>query len=418
MLFDQKIIRWAYSRAEAKRARDIWKKLTYHKKIYEHKHVYESKYQSDQDYSEKETDVKAIAFYLPQFHVFKENNEWWGEGFTEWTNTKKCTARFSEHYQPRTPHADIGYYDLSYPKTMQNQIELAKRHKIYGFCFYYYWFSGKNLMHRPLEMFLSHPEWNIHFCMCWANENFTRTWDGANQKILMKQQYRKQDPGLFISGLKKYMQDPRYIRAEGKPVLLIYNMGSIPHVKRTIGKWRMEAKRQGIGEIQIWMCRTYNHTARTLGIEAWIDGEVEFPPHNMWWPILKKKHAVKSANIFSYARLVHIQTVKIKNRAKLKKPVYHTCMMGWDNACRRKEDWTVYDEYSLRMFGKWVRAIVRKTEKKKGEKIFFINAWNEWGEGTYLEPDEMYGYANINMLSEMICTDNCPVRIIKGDKKK
>lgn len=356
--------------------------------------------------------IRAVAFYLPQFHTFPENDAWWGKGFTEWSNTETCTARFPGHYQPRRPHPDIGFYDLQTPEAMQRQIRLAQKHRLYGFCFYYYWFSGKALMQKPLEIFLKHPEWKLHFCLCWANENFTRTWDGAEQEILMKQEYQASDPEHFIFSLKKYMQDPRYIRIGGKPVLLIYHMGSIPNLKKTIRKWREEAKRQGIGEIRIWMCRTYQNTARRLGVEAQIDAEVEFPPHNMWWPVIREsRHGCQDANVFSYPKLADIVTTGIQRAGKSagkkdrrRHPLYRTCMMGWDNACRRQKGWTVYYGYSLKLFDQWLRAIVQEAERKRPQqRMFFVNAWNEWGEGTYLEPDETYGYANINTLSENIC---------------
>lgn len=394
--------------AEAKKVQGIWKR---HRRKNREPMVYpayESMYQPDKDYSKKQAQIRAVAFYLPQFHTFPENDAWWGEGFTEWSNTEKCTARFPGHYQPRRPHPDIGFYDLRAPEVMQRQVKLAQKHQLYGFCFYYYWFSGKTLMQRPLEIFLDHPEWKLHFCLCWANENFTRAWDGAEQEILMKQEYRASDPQALISSLKKYMQDPRYIRAGGKPVLLIYDMGSILDLKKTIRKWREEAKSQGIGEIRIWMCRTYQNTARRLGIEAQIDAEVEFPPHNMWWPVIREaQHSCDEAKVFSYPKLVELVTARIGSAGKQeqgKPPLYRTCMMGWDNACRRQKGWTVYYGYSLRLFDRWLRAIVQEAGRKRAEqRMFFVNAWNEWGEGTYLEPDEKYGYANINTLSENIC---------------
>ena len=162
---------------------------------------YDSWYEDDGDYSNYCSDVKPIAFYLPQFHTFKENDEWWGKGFTEWTNTRKSRPRFPSHYQPREPHPDIGYYDLSDWRVIARQAELAKRHGIYGFCFYNYWFSGKRLMEKPVDLLLAHPEIDIHFCLCWANENWTRRWDGNDDEVLICQNYEN-DSVQYIADLK------------------------------------------------------------------------------------------------------------------------------------------------------------------------------------------------------------------------
>ncbi len=368
------------------------------------KQVYHSTYQPDKNFCNIAAQAKAVAFYLPQFHAFPENDAWWGTGFTEWVNTKKCKPKFSGHYQPRTPHKDIGYYDLSMPRAIQAQVDLAVRHRLYGFCFYYYWFSGRTLMQQPLELFLQHPEWNIHFCMCWANENFTRAWDGADQEILMQQEYLRSDPEKMICDLKKFMKDPRYIRVDQKPVLLIYDMGKIPHVGMVVKQWREAARKHGIGDIQIWMCRTHNQTAATLGIRRLIDAEVEIPPHNMWWkPLRDHRFQTADANIFSYRKLVTAVIARMRREKRHGKPLYHTCMLGWDNSCRRKRGWTVYTDYSVSLFRKWLEAIMEALDRTGGEQIFFINAWNEWGEGTYLEPDEKYGYTAVNTLSECIC---------------
>lgn len=368
--------------------------------------VYDSIYQENKNFWNYDTDIKAVAFYLPQFHTFPENDEWWGEGFTEWTNTRKCKPRFKGHYQPRIPHKDIGYYDLSKKKAMEAQIKLALQHRLYGFCFYYYWFSGKKLMEKPLDLLMKNPEWKIHFCLCWANENFTRTWDGAQNDILMEQKYKEDDAEKFIQDIQKYMADERYIRVDNKPVILIYNLGTVPNPKKLLKEWRFFAKKEGIGDILIWACRTNGVNAKILGVQNEIDAEIEFPPHNMWWKtIMIENNRNDHPKIYNYKKLVEILLYKIKMEKN--KKIYHTCMMGWDNSCRRKKEWTLYTGFSTEYFGKWISAIVDKVRKneKSDRRFLFINAWNEWGEGTYLEPDQKYGYANINMLSEQICIE-------------
>lgn len=373
---------------------------------------YESVYQDNHDFSGKKTDVKAMAFYLPQFHQIQENDEWWGEGFTEWVNTSKSVPRFKNHYQPREPHDDIGYYDLSNVNTLKKQVDLANKHGIHGFCFYHYWFSGKRLLEKPVDMLMEHPEIDTNFCLCWANENWTKAWDGQNKEVLMSQTYSDEDIPLFIEDLNKYFSDPRYIRIDGKPLLIVYNPGEIPDIEKTFLGWRKRAKELGIGEIIIWTCRTANNTAKKLDILDFIDGELEFPPHNMWWDIIGMRDVEtigKAAGIYDYRKLVDV----LKNKFALAKnasensevvPVYRTCMMGWDNAARRKTMWTSFYGFSLRSFYTWLNLIVDEARNKfkEEERFVFINAWNEWAEGTYLEPDAKFGYANINTVSKVL----------------
>lgn len=371
---------------------------------------YSADYQDNIDFSGKNTDVKMLAFYLPQYHSFKENDEWWGKGFTEWNNTRVCTPRFSGHYQPRTPHSDIGYYDLSNIETLKKQAKLAKQHGIYGFCFYYYWFSGKRLMEKPVDMLLEHPEIDLPFCLCWANENWTRAWDGLNRHILISQDYSERDDERFIADMKKYIDDKRYIRINGKPLIMVYNPGQIPDCGKSFKKWRECAKELGIGEILIWTCQTANNTAEILGITDYIDAEVEFPPHNTWlndFAITDMDLHGKPAIIMNYQKMVEgfIQIFKRgEDKKDSLKPIHHSCMMAWDNAARRQKNWFTYHCFSLKSFYEWVLLICEQARRdfKPEERFVFINAWNEWAEGTYLEPDERYGYANINTVSKAL----------------
>ena len=365
-------------------------------------------YQNDIDFSEYSPKVKTIAFHLPQFHTFPENDKWWGEGFTEWTNSSKGSPRFDGHYQPRTPHSDIGYYDLSDVEALKKQAELAKRHGIYGFCFYLYWFSGKRLMEKPLDMLLDHPEIDLPFCLCWANENWTRAWDGQTSEVLIAQDYSESDPQQFIDDNEKYFDDSRYIRVNGKPVLIVYNPGHIPNIKSVFASWRKRAEEVGLGEILIWTCQTSNNTAEVLKITDSVDGEVEFPPHNMWFDFLGIRDVElggKNASLYNYKALVGVIAKKLAGEQTQSLPVYHTAMGPWDNAARRADNWTTYCKFSSKSFYKWTEALTENSNRVHTEEdnFIFINAWNEWCEGTYLEPDEKYGYNNINTLSKAIC---------------
>ncbi len=371
---------------------------------------FDSEYQDNIDFSNDKTDVKMLAYYLPQFHTFKENDEWWGKGFTEWTNTSASVPLFDGHYQPRTPHKDIGYYDLSDIETLRKQAELAKQHGIYGFCFYYYWFSGKRLMEKPVDLLLEHKEIEIPFCLCWANENWTRAWDGQTKSILIKQDYSDEDDKKFIIDMKKYIDDSRYIRINGKPLIVVYNPGQIPNCEKSFNMWRKVAREVGIGEILIWTCRTSNNTAERLNIVDVIDAEVEFPPHNTWlddFAVRDIELHGKSASIFNYQKLVEAVKYDFKQGNDIKdneKPIHHSCMMAWDNAARRKNNWFTYHNFSLKSLYDWIKVICEQARRdfSEEERFVFINAWNEWAEGTYLEPDEKFGYANINTVSKAL----------------
>ena len=369
---------------------------------------YDSEYEDNVDFSSYSTDVKALAFYLPQFHAFPENDEWWGKGFTEWTNVKRAHPRFTGHYQPRVPHDDIGYYKLDSIEAIEKQAKLAKQHGIYGFCFYYYWFSGKRLMEKPVDLLMDHPEIDLPFCLCWANENWTRTWDGMEKNVLIAQNYSDEDDLIFVRDMERYIRDPRYIRINGKPLIVVYNPGQIPNCHKSFKVWREEAKKLGLGEILIWTCQTANNTAKILGIEDCIDAEVEFPPHNMWRGEfgvtgLDVNEDEKSC-IYNYQRLVDQVIKDLRNESPRSVPVHHTWTLGWDNSARKRNNFFCFYGFSLKYMYRWISAILDRARKDfaEEERFIFVNAWNEWGEGTYLEPDAEYGYASINTVSRAL----------------
>lgn len=356
-------------------------------------------FEENQDFSGKLTDIKALALYLPQFHTIKENDEWWGKGFTEWTNVKKGRPRFENHYQPREPLEEFGYYDLSDIQTLKKQVALAKQHGIYGFAIYYYWFSGHRLLEKPMDMLLEHPEIDFPFMAVWANENWTRTWDGLESSILIEQKYSEEDPEHFISEIKKYLDDKRYIRVDGKPVIGVYAPQSIPNVKEVLKRWRSMARTCGIGEILIWICAADMNTHQ-IGIEDDIDGEYEFPPRG--------KGDASSCDVpqqgiaYNYNSLCEKErTFDISGR---KIPVYRGSMTQWDNSARKKHNYNCWINCSPEKFYLWNRINVKylREHMERDRRFLFINAWNEWGEGTYLEPDKKYGYAYINALSKAI----------------
>jgi lipopolysaccharide biosynthesis protein len=385
---------------------------------YKNFNPYDSEYQENINYENLKTDIKPIAFYLPQFHTFKENDEWWGKGFTEWTNTRKAEPRFEGHYQPRTPHKDIGFYDLSDINVMKKQVELAKQHGIYGFCFYYYWFSGKRLMEKPIDMVLNHPEIDFPFCLCWANENWTRTWDGQEKEVLIAQEYSKKDYKNFIIDIKKYISDERYIKIDGKPVILVYNPYQIPDIKEQFSEWRKYAREEGIGEIYI-MARN-NLADMDFERADIVDAEFDFSPIGLGHPA-SLMTGLPYKRVVNYKKLVDDIEHLYEQHFTLK-PFYYSLMMAWDNSARRKDGFVLYNAYSLKSFYKWLNVIIKYTRlrHKPDSRFIFVNAWNEWAEGTYLEPDEKYGYANINTLSKAIfdLPFNNDVKVITPKIKK
>ncbi len=365
-------------------------------------HGYISFYQDNLDFSNYPNDreIKSLVFYLPQFHTFPENDEWWGTGFTEWTNTKKAEPRFKNHYQPRIPHDDIGYYDLSEYKVLIEQAKLAKEHGIYGFCFYYYWFSGKRLMEKPIDLFLEHKEIDIKFCLCWANENWTRTWDGLENDVLIEQKYQEDDVLNYVRDIKKYVSDDRYIRIYGKPVFIIYNALALPDAAKFFKELRFYAKEEGIGDIFIWICKEATHDARENELRKYVDKMVEFPPrYTGSEPIFLG--TIDDGYLVDYKKAVNEH---IKKDEVIEKDVYKTAMLGWDNSARRRDSYVVFDNFDVKSFYDWVSYNASYTAQifEPEERFMFINAWNEWAEGTYLEPDEKYGYTSINTFSRAL----------------
>ncbi|MBE6385509.1 MAG: hypothetical protein E7048_07580 [Lentisphaerae bacterium] len=361
---------------------------------------YESHYESDEDFSNYKTDIKALAFYLPQFHTFPENDQWWGKGFTDWTNTRKAQPRYPSHYQPREPHDDIGYYDLSDCKTLQKQAEMLRKHGLYGLCIYHYWFSGKRLMEKPLDILMEHPEIDLKFCLCWANENWTRTWDGLDNEVLIAQKHENYDID-YIKDLKKYVMDPRYIRINGEPVILVYRPDVLPDPEKTFSLWRQWAAENGIGRIRIWCVRGCASSPASLLVNG-ADAEVEFPPAYTVAPMVLKTTENNSQILYYPGCVADILAGRgcVEN---FKHPVYRSAMLGWDCTPRRKAFHGWYG-FSPERYYNWLRYNIKYTRKhhEKDERFIFINAWNEWAEGTYLEPDKTFGYTNLNTTSRAL----------------
>ena len=355
-------------------------------------------YENNINYSNFETDIKTIALYLPQFHSTKENDEWWGIGFTEWHNVRKAKPLYNKHHQPRIPGDNIqylGYYDLTDLEVIKKQVELAKSHGIYGFGIYYYWFSGKRLLEKPLDLFLNNKDIDFKFLLIWANEDWTRRWNGYEGKILIKQEYKKSDPYDFIKDIKKYIIDERYIKIKNKPILGIYEPNKIPNLSNTISIWREESKNIGIGELYILVClNTYNFN-EMKNIKLF-DAVYEFSPRD------SLKIMIKDSLLVLYGSVLYKNIDSINANDDF--PLFRGSMTEFDNSPRKKEASSIFKNYSPEQFYMVNKKIIEWTRNKydRNSRFIFINAWNEWGEGAYLEPDTNYGYASINSLSKAL----------------
>ena len=342
-----------------------------------------------------DTDVRAIAMYLPQFHSIPENDKWWGHGFTEWINVRRGIPLYKGHHQPHVPHADIGYYDLSDSSALEMQAMLAAEHGIEGFCYYYYWFQGKRLLEKPTEMMLASGKPNFPFCFCWANENWTRTWDGGEHEVLMAQKYSAENNDKIIRDLIPAFKDSRYIRVNDRPLFIVYRPQAIPNFSKVAEDWRTICRAEGIGEIYIAAKKSF----ADLNPERYaIDAVIQFPPLLNNLENLGSSDNLNVKNGFrGHIHDYRDVAVDFAYASETHKLFYGICP-SWDNTARRMERGTSYINSNPENYFLWLKTIVEKTRAKfrKEERFIFINAWNEWAEGCHLEPDEKYGYAWLN----------------------
>ncbi|CAN7566259.1 glycoside hydrolase family 99-like domain-containing protein [Pararhizobium sp. LjRoot255] len=348
-------------------------------------------------------DIKTIAFYLPQMHPIPENDLWWGKGFTEWVNVSKAIPRFVGHYQPRLP-GELGSYDLRCLETMQRQVELAKIYGLYAFCFYYYWFDGKRLLERPLNMFAENKSLDINFCICWANENWTRRWDGLESDILIAQNHSEEDCEAVFQDWLPYISDERYIRVDGKPLLLIYRPDLIPDFARMSDMWRKRAFESGLTGLHILGVSAFGNVASSV---SGVDGTYDFPPHGVHAPQVGggprlDKNATTTA--FSYQGAV--ENIENKYLAPVSEGnlVHPAALVGWDTEPRKPGRGDVFVGTSPTLFRRWLKAAFQRAGRGQNadSRFVFVNAWNEWAEGAYLEPDRRHGYGYLTALRSVV----------------
>ncbi len=331
--------------------------------------------------------IRLIAFYLTQFHPVIENDVWWGKGFTEWTNVTKAKPLFEGHDQPHLP-TDFGFYDLRVRATRHDQIALAKQFGIDGFCYHYYWFSGTRLLHQPLDDMLADSASDMPFCLCWANENWTRRWDAAEHEILIAQRYLPDDDLNFIKSLIPFFSDPRYIQINGVPFLIVYRPQHLPDARRTANVWREHCRAVGIGEIHLCAALTHgNEDYAQFGF----DSGVEFPPHNM-----KCQNVADQISFYEPFRGVVADYSAIANsyleRQYTYSNVYRGVFPSWDNTARTGSRGVIVRNCTPANYEYWLGESIKKTSQNfpGEERLIFVNAWNEWAEGCHLEPDRKF----------------------------
>lgn len=342
--------------------------------------------------------LRPIAFVLPQFHPIPENDLWWGKGFTEWTNVKKAKPLFKEHYQPQLP-TTLGFYDLRLSEARQAQADIAQEHGIHGFCYYHYWFNGKRLLNYPIDEMLRLQKPEMPFMLCWANENWTRRWDGKDNEILIKQEYSFEDDAAHMRWLcEQVFSDKRYISVNDCPVFVIYRHDLFPDITKTAKIWRDIAVNE-FGYKGLYLCITESFNNQMNPSVFNFDAAIEFSPHQVMKSIIKKS---KKEKLFESLGLQKEKTYSLRdfkqgvtqmlNRKIPGYKLYRSVTPSWDNTARKGDQAYIGLGSSPAIYYKWLKNIKDNFEPfSKEENFIFINAMNEWAEGNHLEPCQKWG---------------------------
>jgi glycosyltransferase involved in cell wall biosynthesis len=346
--------------------------------------------------------VKLISFYLPQFHPIPENDQWWGAGFTEWTNVTKAVPQFEGHHQPQLP-GELGFYDLRLPEILRRQAALARKYGIFGFCFHYYWFGGRRLLETPLNLLLGNSDIDLPFCICWANENWTRRWDGLENEVLMAQNHSPEDDIDLAKSMEPMLRDARYICIDGRPLIILYRPGLLPNALATARRWRAHFSRAGLADPYLVMVQGFgDHDPRIYGFDA----AVEFPPHKLAAGLDTINCSTKfydddyQGMVFDYEELIR--------RAAAEPPAPYRRFRGvspsWDNEARKPGRGHVYAHSTPEKYARWLTQACEEMRRldRPDERLVFINAWNEWAEGAHLEPDRHFGYAYLQATARVL----------------
>lgn len=349
--------------------------------------------------------IRTVAFYLPQFAPSPENDRWWGKGFTEWTNVASAKPRWEGHRQPRIP-GQLGAYDLRAPQTLLAQVDLALAHNISAFCFYHYWSLGHRLLGRFLDRFLASPEPDFPFCLAWGNHTWSRKWDGTSTGLLLEQDYSEADDAEHVTFLLKAFSDPRYLRVDGRPLLVIHHAGGMPDPDRFLKLLSRRCLLALEASAYVLHSEAREEDIRPPG--TWrFDGSIDFQPgdyHSMPFiddsRLAPERLPASATSAFRRNHVVDYTKLEARSRLRLTErpgpPYRHPCVVpDWDNTARRPQDPAlVFVGSTPDRYRRWVqssRELVK--ERPTQERLIFVNGWNEWGEAAYLEPDTVWGNA-------------------------
>ena len=356
---------------------------------------------------ENKRPARVIAFYLPQFHPIPENDEWYGKGFTEWTNVGRAKPLFRGHYQPRVP-ADLGYYDLRVPETREAQAEMAKKYGVEGFCYWHYWFGdGKTLLERPFNEVLESGKPDFPFCLAWANHSwYKKTWEPDKEdKLLMEQQYLGEEDDIkhFYSLLPAF-KDKRYICVDGHPLFVIYSPFKMPYTSRFIQTWNRLAKENGMPGFYFVAQGAMSEKKAILDmgfsaiytIVLTIHEEKSLFIRGLKY-IGKKWFGIPI--VYKYADALEYYCKSLDSDIT----TIPSIIPNWDHSPRSKTNGMILTHSEPKVFYKYMKRILSFVkEKPEEEKIVFLRSWNEWGEGNYIEPDLRYGCGFLEALKKAL----------------
>lgn len=356
-------------------------------------------------------DIRLIAIYLPQFHPIRENDMWWGKGFTEWTNVTSAKPLFENHYQPHIPSA-LGFCDLRLPEVREAQAKLAQKHGIHGFAYYHYWFEGKRLLERPFNEVLDSGYPEFPFCLIWANETWSRRWLGENKDILIKQTYSEEDDIIHARYLMKAFNDKRYIRINGRPVFIIYRPLDFPNIKKTIEIFKTACIKHSIPEIYFIGSNSHARDIdlREYGFDAILNYEPQLGVLDNAFndnPCEAKANRNMSFGIKSSKLKVYDYALAKEKMIKrtFKYPFFPCSFVSWDNSPRRGENGIIIINNTPELFKHYLLKSIESLKKMdfgKEENLVFINAWNEWAEGNHLEPDIKNGTKYLEVIRDIV----------------
>lgn len=361
------------------------------------------------NYIRDKDDIKLIAYYLPQFYPTPYNDEWWGKGATEWRNVSKAMPQYVGQYQPKLP-GELGYYDLRILDNIKRQVELAQNAGVWGFCYYYYWFDGKRLLDEPVDLFFS-SDIQYPVCFCWANEDWMKQWFGVSDEPLIRISHTEENYKNFIHSIVKYIADDRYITINGKKLLAIYKPRNIPHVERVLEYWRQYIKKAT--GYELYLIAVMGESYDTFPAEDFLTkgfdaiNEFFFGPQRKYFQEIQDTKRFVCDEFLGYVYDYKEFVDQKKYFSDSAKKTYRAIAPMWDNTARKTNQGLILDGATPALYQTWLEDIGRETKKRvqTGElddSLIFINAWNEWAEGAYLEPDMKFGYAYLNATKQAV----------------